>query len=138
MAQRRKKLLWAEECQSLTSEQMEDIKAQFHPQADGSNVNIKPDIISGLGDWENYSIPTSSASAITMPHSGYIAVRVACTNSGDGTIVINNKKICFLYTGGNANTTFVVFVKKGDIVYAESPGNASLPSQYGFARFYND
>lgn len=42
MARRKKMLLWTEECQPLTNEQMDNIKSQFHPQANGSNINITP------------------------------------------------------------------------------------------------
>ena len=88
MTQRRKEMLWAEECKPLTNEQMNNIKSQFHPQANGSNINIIPYHIYSkdehvVGEWVNGKALYEKTIVSTLPASVNVYKTIATLTDAD-------------------------------------------------------
>jgi len=132
MAQRRKEILWAEECQPLTNEQMDNIKSQFHPQANGSNINITPYHIYSttehiVGEWTNGKTLYEKTISFSLPASANVYKTIATLTGAD--------KVRGIDWGGvnydSNNQAFIDFAIYFNYVYASNAFQIATTSAFG-------
>lgn len=76
-----------------------------------------------LGDYEAISLPTSSATAITMQYDGIVIYQP--NQGGTNYIYINGVQICFDKASSSDDSAVTVPFRKGDVIYVTRQNGAT-------------
>jgi hypothetical protein len=114
----------------------------YYIKATSAGPEVEPDIYATKGyirdqnvlsEWEDITLPTSAATAITMDYDGYLYTDVLLASSYGVFIYINGvlTRIGDNGTGTSAYyTDSFIPVKKGDVIYITSTPSASKAAFY--------